>query len=483
MQPTTARPPTVRVGVTLAATVLVLALVAVAAAPSPVAGAPAVGAASSGAGPSVAAGAQATGIDSCTTIDTPGRYVLTADVSASGGGDCIVVTASDVTVDGAGHTVSGDGDHGIFVDGSATGTVSNVTVTRVKTVGWSIGVFLLDATRSRVTDVVAVDATEGIALGRSSNNLLANDTLVGNALGFALGGDSRNNVLRDNVATENKFGIHFERGSDGNLVVDNAAWNNTRWDHYSTLDAGDNPTRNLTLTSATVGLESRDVAVRAIDAAPPGPSGQRSLGAYTRVVHTRGEAPISLTMHYGESVAEGTAPTLWRRSEGDWMQVAGADVDAANRTVSATDVGEGTFGLFVAAGDGGGPATVAPASLPSANTTLEPATVSVATATATTAATPTATAATTPPPDPASEATRTGAGTGTTPEATTATAAGTATGPATTGTVDASGTTDAPPATEVPATTTSSDDGPGFGPAIAALAGLAAALLAVRRRR
>jgi MYXO-CTERM domain-containing protein len=49
--------------------------------------------------------------------------------------------------------------------------------------------------------------------------------------------------------------------------------------------------------------------------------------------------------------------------------------------------------------------------------------------------------------------------------------------------VDASGTTDAPPATEVPATTTSSDDGPGFGPAIAALAGLAAALLAVRRRR
>jgi MYXO-CTERM domain-containing protein len=35
----------------------------------------------------------------------------------------------------------------------------------------------------------------------------------------------------------------------------------------------------------------------------------------------------------------------------------------------------------------------------------------------------------------------------------------------------------------MPATGTSSDIGPGFGPAIAGLAGFAAALLAIRRRR
>ena len=54
------------------------------------------------------ASAAPTGIDECTTIDEPGTYALTANVSPDELGDresCVSIRADDVTLDGNGHAV------------------------------------------------------------------------------------------------------------------------------------------------------------------------------------------------------------------------------------------------------------------------------------------------------------------------------------------------------------------------------------------
>lgn len=47
-------------------------------------------------------------VDSCTTIDEPGRYELTKDITASDENNCIEITASNVILDGREHTINLD---------------------------------------------------------------------------------------------------------------------------------------------------------------------------------------------------------------------------------------------------------------------------------------------------------------------------------------------------------------------------------------
>ena len=80
-----------------------------------------------------------TPVDSCTTIDASGSYVLTENVTSTISGadeSCVEITASNVTLDGAGHTLAGSGaGHGVEVNGSGS-TVSNVTVERLHASNW-----------------------------------------------------------------------------------------------------------------------------------------------------------------------------------------------------------------------------------------------------------------------------------------------------------------------------------------------------------
>ena len=86
-----------------------------------------------GTGGAAAATPQPTAISSCTTLSSPGQYVLTADVRNGGASACLVIRASGVTLDGNGHTVDGVDDRqsvGVLVSGSASGaTVGNLVVT------------------------------------------------------------------------------------------------------------------------------------------------------------------------------------------------------------------------------------------------------------------------------------------------------------------------------------------------------------------
>lgn len=53
------------------------------------------------------ADAEPTKIDEYSGISEPGKYVLTDDLTTTG--NCLGIGASNVTIDGNGHTISGDG--------------------------------------------------------------------------------------------------------------------------------------------------------------------------------------------------------------------------------------------------------------------------------------------------------------------------------------------------------------------------------------
>ena len=72
---------------------------------------------------------------------TPGRYVLTGDLNATDDDACLVVQADNVTVDGDGYAIRGDGPEsiGIAVPGEEA-PPQNLTVRNVDLDGHGTGV-------------------------------------------------------------------------------------------------------------------------------------------------------------------------------------------------------------------------------------------------------------------------------------------------------------------------------------------------------
>jgi parallel beta-helix repeat protein len=339
------------------------------------------------------AGAQsagnATGVDSCRTIDSSGTYVLTENVTA-GSGDCITITASDVTLDGAGHTLEGSGSgHAIHANGTAR-AVENVTVRRVQASNWSVGVFYLGVVDGTIRGTVANNNTEGIKLAQATGNRLVDNTVYANGVGLATGGESQNNTLRGNVAVENKWGIHFERDSSNNTVIDNAARNNSRWDYYSLQNGGTNTVTDLRLAATTVSLTERNVGIRSVSDPPEIPQDTRSLGTFVETTGTGGAgSAVTLTMGYDNP--NDSSVVVYRNDGEFWADVDGASVDAPASTVTVPDITEfGTFAPLAAVpGASGGPVNVSADASPSVQRTLTPVAspppVSTATATNVTA--------------------------------------------------------------------------------------------------
>lgn len=295
----------------------------------------------------------ATTVDSCTTIDSAGKYVLTQNITSSVGSDegCITITVGNVTFDGAGHTIGGSGSgYGIYVDGSAR-AVTNVTIRNVQTSNWSVGVFYISVDNSTIRGTVADGNIEGIKLAQSDRNRLVENTAYANSIGIAIGGESHNNTLRQNVAVENKWGIHFERDSVNNTIVNNVARNNTNWDFFSLRNSGMNTVRNLELATTTVSFTGQNVGLRSVTSPPPIPQDTRSLGTFIEITETSGgeSSELSLTMSYD---APGrSSVTLFRNDGRYWSPVRRADADASANMVS---VNLTEFGVFAPLADAPG---------------------------------------------------------------------------------------------------------------------------------
>ncbi|WP_224268404.1 right-handed parallel beta-helix repeat-containing protein [Haloprofundus salinisoli] len=156
--------------------------------------------------------AGATPVGDCTELDEPGRYELTQDLTTDAG-QCLVVSANDVVVDGGGHAVRGEGRFGTagVVVGSWERQTRNVTVRNLTVANWDDSVRATRVSNLRVDGVVTRESRVGLALRAVNQSVVASATATRNSVyGVSLSDRSRSNRLRNVTATENAlFGVHL----------------------------------------------------------------------------------------------------------------------------------------------------------------------------------------------------------------------------------------------------------------------------------
>jgi len=158
-----------------------------------------------------------TGVNSCSTLSTPGVYVLNQDLTSSN--TCITIESSGVIFDGAGYSITGSGssNYGIYVYKSGT-TLTNVTVRNVVVTGWSYGILYYYAENGNIRDTNASNNNDvGIYLGYSIYNNLTNNTASNNNYGIYLYSSSSNNITGNTATNNNLEGIGLYLSGSNNI--------------------------------------------------------------------------------------------------------------------------------------------------------------------------------------------------------------------------------------------------------------------------
>jgi len=221
-----------------------------------------VGLAVGAAGPASAqsdANAQPGGVSGCTTIDSPGTYELTTDVSASTTDTCIRVTAGDVVFEGNDHRINNtdfEKGTGINVTGQSSTTVTNVTIRNVTVTSWD----------------------RGIALGkfRSGEQFVDGATIAdvnvsSNDDGVRVRYPARNATIRDTVMTENDDPLIVE--ANGAVLRNVTAVNNsgTAIEFDDSSDSDDPPGLEATLRDVNAsGNDGEGIQLSGDDTGLPG---------------------------------------------------------------------------------------------------------------------------------------------------------------------------------------------------------------------
>ncbi len=198
------------------------------------------------AGAAQAAGPQP--IDGCTTIDQPGSYILTRNITASNleqSEGCIEVAADHVTLDLNGFALMGDGTGAGIFDGGAereglslrNGTVAN----------FNIGIRLFEASRCTLQDLRVLNNT---ATGVSANGgaCIVFGNIAAENMNTGLRAFSAPTLMSGNISRGNALGFHAGNGvftrnvaggnSDGILVINSLITGNAVHGNTGPGDAG-----------------------------------------------------------------------------------------------------------------------------------------------------------------------------------------------------------------------------------------------------
>ena len=163
-------------------------------------------------------------ITSCgVTINAPGTYTVSADLTATTGNDCIDIYSNEVILDGAGHTITGDGTQtGIYASAG-----NNITIEHFSGLNLlGTGLYFYQCTNGLITDIAATsNVYGGVVLDTSSGNLVTNVTASsstdpdwGKGISFWA---STDNTLANITADGNGANALFMDGSSGNTM---SAW-------------------------------------------------------------------------------------------------------------------------------------------------------------------------------------------------------------------------------------------------------------------
>ena len=171
-------------------------------------------------------------IEKCQTIDKPGSYKLVKNLTFTGSsGACLMITASGVTLDLAGFTISGRANPP-FIESTAilgSGDLRGIAVQNGSVSGFWIGVDLGSATGSlveklRVFNFIPITTTTTGPTGIIASGIVRSNAVFGPLTTFPLAGGIRaTGTLTGNYVTDNAAGMVIGRGSTviGNTATDN----------------------------------------------------------------------------------------------------------------------------------------------------------------------------------------------------------------------------------------------------------------------
>jgi hypothetical protein len=200
-------------------------------------------------------------IEKCQTVSQPGSYKLVKNLTFTGSsGACLMITASGVTLDLAGFTISGRTNVPPSVESTAilgSGDLRGIAVQNGSVSGFQIGVNLGSATGSLVEKLRVFDITPILpgATGIIASGIVRSNAVFGPLTTFPVAtGISATGTLTGNYVTGNAAGMLIGRGS---TVIGNTATDNRLFGFFVTCPSNvtdntavDNPDGNLVLETS-----------------------------------------------------------------------------------------------------------------------------------------------------------------------------------------------------------------------------------------
>jgi hypothetical protein len=179
------------------------------------------------------------------TIDQPGYYYLTRNLTGAQNTDGITVSASDVTLDLGGFELAGTNRTGDGI--SVSGTQRAVVVRNGSVTNWDIGIFAAAAVYSRVHDVTVLQNAEGLRIGIAS---MVEDCVVSSNLGIGIRANT--SIIRDCTIIDNNLsGVEAFNES---YIHHNHIFNNNVSSTYEHSDVRLTGTRNTVEQNQGLGV-------------------------------------------------------------------------------------------------------------------------------------------------------------------------------------------------------------------------------------
>ena len=203
-------------------------------------------------------------IEKCQTIDKSGSYKLVRNLTFSGSsGACLMITASGVTLDLAGFTISGRTNVPPTPEITAilgSGDLRGIAVQNGSVSGFQIGIDLGSATGSlveklRVFNIIPITSQTTQPTGIIASGIVRSNAVFGPLTTFPIAtGISATGTLTGNYVTGTATGMLIGRGS---TVIGNTATDNRLFGFFVSCPSNvtdntavDNPDGNLVLETA-----------------------------------------------------------------------------------------------------------------------------------------------------------------------------------------------------------------------------------------
>ena len=189
------------------------------------------------------------------TITSPGNYELTDDASALTDINAIKIECSDVTIDGAGHVVTGasrENSEAVYVNKYGS-EVTNVTIKNLKLDSWETAIHYnyvkgktgdtnlisnCDITKSgtgihiEYSDNIHLDGNTirdcgtGVIIDQiSTHTVFTDNTLKNNQQGMSITHSDHTELVKNNINTCEVYGVDVTE-SDGSIITDNTISDN-----------------------------------------------------------------------------------------------------------------------------------------------------------------------------------------------------------------------------------------------------------------